>query len=92
MLGPTSKIFQAHVNVLSFIDFKPSNGVFTWNNRWSGQEAISEHLDRFLVSSYRVSSGLITSSKILDWRGFDQWLIKFSSSPVALPKNPSFRF
>ena len=80
------------MDVLSDIDIKPSNGVFTWNNRRSGQEAISEHLDRFLVSSYWVSSGLITSSEILDWRGSDHWPIKFSSSPIALPKNLSFRF
>ena len=32
------------------------------------------------------------SSEILDWRGSDHWLIKFSSSLVALPKNLSFRF
>ena len=49
-------------------------------------------MDGFLVSSYWVSSDLITSSKILDWRGSDHWPIKFSSSLVALPKNPSFRF
>jgi hypothetical protein len=32
------------------------------------------------------------SVEILDWRGFDHWPIKFSSSPIALPKNTSFRF
>ena len=91
-LCPTSNIFKTQVDVLSIIDVKPSNGVFTWNNRQSGQEAISERLDRFLVSCYWVGNGLITSSKILDWRGSDHWPIKFSSSPIALPKNPSFRF
>ena len=91
-LGPASNLFQTQVDVLSIIDVKPSNGVFTWNNRQSGQETISEHLDGFLVFSYWVSSVLITSSKILDWRGSDHWLIKFSSSPIALPKNPYFSF
>ena len=89
-LGPASNLFQAQVYVLFVIDVKPSNGVFTWNNRWSGQEAILECLDRFLVSFYWVGSGLIISSKIIDWRGSNHWLIKFSSSLVALPKNPSF--
>ena len=32
-LGPTSNLFQAQVDVLFVIDVKPSNGVFTWNNR-----------------------------------------------------------
>ena len=80
------------MDVLFVIDVKPLNGVFTWNNRRSGQEAISERLDKFLVSCYWVGSGLITSSEILDWRGSDHWPIKFSSSPIALSMNPSFRF
>lgn len=91
-LGPTSDLFQAQVDAISVIHVKPSNGVFTWNNRRSGQEAISERLDRFVVSCYCVGGGLITSSEILDWRGSDNWSIKLSSSLVAPPKNPSFRF
>ena len=51
-LGHTFNLFQAEVDVLSIIDIKISNEVFTWNNRWSGQEAISECLDGFLVSCY----------------------------------------
>ena len=80
------------MDVLSVIDVKPSNGVFTWNNGRSGKESISKRLDRFLVYNYWVSSSLIMSSKIRDWRGSNHCPIKFFSSPFSLPKNPSFRF
>lgn len=55
-------------------------------------EAISERLDRFLVSYYWLNSRLITSSEILDWRGFDHWPIKLSVTAYGVTKNTSFKF
>jgi hypothetical protein len=40
-LGPTSDIFQTNVDSLSLVDVKPSNGIFSCNNKWSGPKTIS---------------------------------------------------
>ncbi|XP_059077196.1 uncharacterized protein LOC131876295 [Cryptomeria japonica] len=77
-LDPSANLLRNMIGSLNLIDVKPTNGVFTWNNRRCGGEAISERLDRFLVSCYWLNSRLITSSEILDWRGFDHWPIKLS--------------
>ncbi len=80
------------IDSLKLIDFKPNNGVCTWNNRRCGAEAILERLDRFLVSCYWMNNRLITSLEILDWRGSDHWPIKLSVTTYRITKNPSFKF
>ena len=50
-LGPSSSMLRDNIGFLNLIDVKPRSGIFTWNNR-SGTEAISERLDRFLVSCF----------------------------------------
>ncbi|XP_057862719.1 uncharacterized protein LOC131071037 [Cryptomeria japonica] len=91
-LDPSANLFRNMISSLNLIDVKPTNGVFTWNNRRCGGEAISERLDRFLVSCYWMNSRLITSSEILDWRGSDHWPIKLSVTVYGITKNPSFKF
>ena len=51
-LDPSTTLLKDMIDSLNLIDVKPTNGVFTWNNRRYGVEAISERLDRFLVSYY----------------------------------------
>ena len=80
------------IDSLNLIDVKPTNGVFTWNNRRCGVEAISEMLDRFLVSCYWMNNRLMTNSEILDWRGSNHWPIKLSITAYGVTKNPSFKF
>lgn len=46
-------------------DIKPSAGKFTWSNKILGPSHIATRLDRFLVQSSFLSSGLMASSKIL---------------------------
>ncbi|XP_057868067.2 uncharacterized protein LOC131075253 [Cryptomeria japonica] len=91
-LGPASDMFRTNVDSLALMDVKPSNGIFTWNNRRSGPEAITQRLDRFLVSCSWVRGSLVICSEILDWRGSDHWPIKFSTSAFPNPKNPPFKF
>ena len=91
-LDPSANLFRDMIDSLKLIDVKPNNGVFTWNNRRCGVEAISERLDRFLVSCYWMNSRLITSSEILDWRGSDHWPIKLATTAYGVTKNPSFKF
>lgn len=91
-LDPSAYLLRNMIGSLNLIDVKPTNGVFTWNNRRCGGEAISERLDRFLVSCYWLNSRLITSSEILDWRGSDHWPIKLSVTVYGITKNPSFKF
>ena len=57
-LGPSSALLRQHIAVLQLSDIKPSNGLYTWNNRRTGVDAISKHLDRFLVSCFWVSGTL----------------------------------
>ncbi|XP_059076915.1 uncharacterized protein LOC131876138 [Cryptomeria japonica] len=47
-LEPSSVLFQDSISRLQLVDIKPSNGVFTWNNRRVGENWIAEWLDRFL--------------------------------------------
>ncbi|MGI4370300.1 hypothetical protein ACR2V4_27295, partial [Klebsiella pneumoniae] len=77
-LDPSSNLLRDNIGLLNLIYVKPINGIFTWNNRRSGVEAISERLDRFLVSHFWVHDRWSTNSKILDWRGYDNWPIKLS--------------
>ena len=49
-LDQSSNLLRDMIGALFLIDVKPTNGVFTWNNRRCGSEAISKWLDRFLVS------------------------------------------
>ena len=91
-LDPCTNIFRAMIDSLNLIDVKPTNGVFTWNNRRCGAKAISERLDRFLVSCYWMNNRLITNLEILDWRGSDHWPIKLSITAFGFTKNSSFKF
>lgn len=91
-LDPSANLFRDMIYSLKLINVKPNNGIFTWNNRRCGAEAISERLNRFLVSCYWMNSRLSTSSEILDWRGSDHWPIKLSATTYEITKNPSFKF
>jgi exonuclease III len=91
-LDPSAHLLRDMIDSLHLIDVKPNNGVFTWNNRRCGAEAISERLDRFLVSCYWMNNRLMTSSEILDWRGSDHWPIKLSVTAYGITKNTSFKF
>ena len=91
-LGPSSTLLRHHISLLHLSDVKPSNGLYTWNNRRIGVAAITERLDIFLVSFFWVSGTLTFSSEILDWRGFDHWPIKFSAIGVIILKCPHFKF
>ena len=46
-LDPFANLFRDMIDSLNLIDVKPTNGVFTWNNRRCGAEAISETVGRF---------------------------------------------
>ena len=91
-LDQSSNLLRDMIGLLFLIDVKPNNGVFTWNNRRCGGEAISERLDRFLISCYWMDNRWVTSSEILDWRESDHWPVKLSITPYRVTKNPSFKF
>ena len=91
-MDPSANLFRDMIDSLNLIDVKPTDGVFTWNNRRCGAKVIIERLDRFLVSCYWLNNRLITHSKILDRRGYDHWPIKLSITSYGVTKNPSFKF
>lgn len=70
-LDPFSKLLRIKIEFLWSVDVKLTNGMFTWNNRRCGVEAIAERLDRFLVSCFWVEDSWNTFAEILDWRGSD---------------------
>ena len=61
-LGLSSSMLRDNIGSLNLIDVKPGSGIFTWNNRISGTEAISERLDRFLVSFFWLDTRWFTRS------------------------------
>lgn len=91
-LDPSAGLLRSNIESLRVVDITPSNGLYTWNNRRCGAEAIAERLDRFLVSCFWIADSWITSSEILDWRGSDHWPILLTASKFQRTKNPSFRF
>ena len=66
-LGPSSELLRHNIDLLHLSNVKTLNGIFTWNNRRVGNDAISKCLDKFLVSFFWQSGSLSLSSKILDW-------------------------
>lgn len=79
-LDSASTLLKDNIALLNLVDIKLSNGLFTWSNRRCGEAAISERLDRFLVSSFWMGDRWVTTSEILDGRGFDHWPIKISAT------------
>ena len=64
-------MLKVNIGSPNLIYVKRGSGIFTWNNRRSGKEAILERLDRFLVSCFWLDIRWSTRSEILDWRGSD---------------------
>lgn len=91
-LGPSSELLHENLDHFHIFDVKPLNGIFMWNNLRGGENAILERLDRFIVPFFWNSGNLFFSSKIFDWQGFDFWPIKISTSFIAIPKSPPFKF
>lgn len=91
-LEPSSLLLRDSIFDLNVFDVHPNNGHFTWSNRRIGANCVAERLDRFLVSYFWIGDLWFTSSKILDWRGFDHWPIKLSISSARMPRSPSFKF
>ena len=91
-LGPSSSMPRDNTGSLNLIDVKPGSGIFTWNNRRSGTEAISERLDQFLVSCFWLDTRWFTRSEILDWRGSDHWQLSSLSLLSRLLRIPLSSF
>ena len=69
------------------LDIKPSVGKFTWTNKRRGPGHIAARLDRFLIHSDFLSSGMMASSKILPNYTSDHKpiLLELSSEPNLGP-------
>ena len=69
------------------MDIKPPSGKFTWSNKRLGPGHIAAHLDRFLIHSNFLSSGLLATSKILPNCTSDHKpiLLELSSDPTLGP-------
>ena len=60
---------------LDLIDVRTSNGIFTWNNKQSGDRGIACRLDRFLLSESVMMVGGNLRVVVLPMTGSDHWLV-----------------
>ena len=73
-------------------DIKPSAGKYTWSNKRLGPRHIAARLDRFLVQTSFLTSGLMASSKILPNCIFDHKPISLELSMDGFLDPIPFRF
>jgi len=70
-LNSHSRLFGDIIETLHLVDIRASNGIFTWNNKWTRDRSIEAHLDRFLISKSLILGGGDISGLILPSAGSD---------------------
>ena len=84
--------FNAIINDLNLIDVRTSNGIFTWNNKQTGDRRIAYRLDRFFLSeSIMMASGNL-KVVVLPAAGSDHWPISLEWENVRVNPRRPFRF
>lgn len=89
-LNPNNERFRVVIEALNLVDLRTSNGLFTWNNKRSGDRSITSHLDRFLVSKSVLTWGGEISAMVLPSDGPDHWPIILDWINIGV--NPQHRF
>ena len=64
-LEPESSHFKDFINRCWLIDLPFSNGIYTWNNKRTGNQQIASKLDRFLISDNAIHMGGDITASIL---------------------------
>jgi hypothetical protein len=74
-ISTTSTSFNKLIEEMHLVDIRTTNGLFTWQNKHSGERHIASRLDHFLVSeSIMVGRGEIGAT-VLPTIGSDHWPI-----------------
>jgi exonuclease III len=79
-LGNDSEHFNQIIGLLNLIDVETNNGPFTWSNRRSGAQHVSNRLDRFLISEAIMLDGLAWNATVIGTSGLDHWPILLSTN------------
>jgi hypothetical protein len=91
-LGNDSEHFNQIIGLLNLIDVETNNRPFTWSNRRSGAQHVSNILDRFLISEAIMLDGLSWNATVIDTPGLDHWTILLSINISGTPGRKPFRF
>jgi hypothetical protein len=91
-LGNESMLFNGTISLLNLIDVGTYNGLFTWSNRHSGAQHVSNRLDRFLISESIMMDGLSWNSTVIDTPRSDHWPILVTLNITGTPRRKPFRF
>ena len=92
ILKPASTLFNNTISDLDLIDVKNSNGLFTWNNKQSGDRGISCRLDRFLLLESVMMASCNLKAVVLATAGSDQWTISLEWEDIGVNPRTPFRF
>jgi hypothetical protein len=91
-LGNDSLLFNCTIGLLNLIDIEIDNGPFTWSNRLSGTQHVSNRLDRFLIYESIMMDSLAWNATIIDTMGSDHWPILLTLNITSTPERKPFRF
>ena len=91
-LNIASTLFNNTISDLDLIDVRNSNGIFTWNNKQSGDRGISCRLDRLLLSESVMMDGGNLRAIVLPVAGSNHWPITLEWDNVRFNPRRPFRF
>jgi exonuclease III len=91
-MGNDNMLFNRTIDLLNLIDVETDNGPFTWSNRRSGVQHVSNRLDRFLISEAIMMDGLAWNATVIDAEGSDHWPILLTLNITGTPGRKPFRF
>jgi len=91
-LDAHSTRFGSIIQTLKLIDVRMDNGIFTWNNKRLGNQAVASKLDRFLLSESIVTSGGLYNALMIPSAGSDHWPISLNWQGLGNQMGKPFRF
>ena len=74
------------------MDIIPTNGMFTWQNKRTGDRHITSRLDRFLVSEHVLTGRKDIGASVLTSAGSDHWPICLEWGNTGIFIKHPFRF
>jgi hypothetical protein len=91
-LGNDNEHFNQIIVLLNLIDVETNNGPFTWSNRHSWAQHVSNRLDHFLISEAIMLDGLAWNAMVIDTPGSYHWPIVLSINISGTPGRKPFHF
>ena len=91
-LNTASTLFNNTISDLDLIDVRTSNGIFTWNNKQTGDIGITCRLDRFLLLELVMMVEGTVEAVILPAEGSDHWPISLEWDNVRVNPHRPFIF